>query len=447
MKILLVEPSYRNKYPPLGLMKLAKFHKLRGDMVRFVKGLDKNVRAIRWDRIYITTLFSFYWATTINTIKYYEFSVKNPQELYIGGPMATILSDEIEKETGFKIIKGLLNVSGKIGLAKDKSIDSIIPDYSILDEIDYKYPANDAYFTYTTRGCIRKCKFCAVHKIEPVYNSYIPLKKQICAIDKEYGPKKDLLLLDNNVLASDDFERIIDEIKDVGFVRGSKHDNKLRHVDFNQGLDHRLLTKKKMKKLAEIPIKPLRIAFDRIQYKEGYIKCIEWAAEYGLLNLSNYILYNFKDTPEELYERLRINVELNIRLGTKIYSFPMKYVPTTASDRSFVGEYWNPKYLRSIQCILNATHGLVGTRLEFFNAAFGKNIREYNKLLLLPEKYIIYRNNHSDNGSLEWSKAYSRLSSKLKQEFISIISNNRFDNLTESRSEKINSLVAHYKKK
>ena len=96
MRILLVEPAYRNKYPPLGLMKIATFHKKRGDEVRFIKGCDKETRALMWDRIYVTTLFSFYWSETLKTIKYYEFSVKDPLNLFIGGPMATIMGNEIE---------------------------------------------------------------------------------------------------------------------------------------------------------------------------------------------------------------------------------------------------------------------------------------------------------------------------------------------------------------
>jgi hypothetical protein len=40
-KILLIEPPSRNAYPPLGLMKIATYHKLRGDKVYYVYGLDK----------------------------------------------------------------------------------------------------------------------------------------------------------------------------------------------------------------------------------------------------------------------------------------------------------------------------------------------------------------------------------------------------------------------
>ncbi len=37
-KILLIEPNYKNKYPPMGLMKLATYYRNRGDDVRFFKG-------------------------------------------------------------------------------------------------------------------------------------------------------------------------------------------------------------------------------------------------------------------------------------------------------------------------------------------------------------------------------------------------------------------------
>lgn len=362
--------------------------------------------------------------------------------------MATLMADEIEKETGFKPVKGLLNEKRKIRLPSDFKIDSMIPDYSILDAINYKYPATNAYFAYMTRGCVRRCPFCAVPTIEPVYAGYIPLKKQIKAINKKYGEKKDLLLLDNNVLASPNFDQIIDEIKEAGFYKGAKLNNSLRHVDFNQGIDLRLLTRENMKRLAELPIYPLRIAFDHISLKDTYIKKIEWAAQVGFKRLSNYILYNYEDTPEDFYERLKINVDLNEQLGTKIYSFPMKYIPVTNKDRKFVGKHWTLKYLRSIQCILQATHGLVGSRKEFFEAAFGKNIGEFRKLLIMPDNYIIYRENHKHNGTSKWNNLLNSLSPNQKNDFLKIINENRFDsdNGNCSKYPKVNTLLLHYKK-
>jgi hypothetical protein len=446
MKVLLIEPAYKNKYPPLGLMKISTFHKQRGDDIYFVKGLDKEVRGQLWDRIYITTMFSFHWAETIKTIKYYEFSVKDPQNLLIGGPMATLMADEIQKETGFIPVRGLLNEKNKLRLRRDCKVDSMTPDYSILNEINYKYPTSDAYFAYMTRGCVRKCRFCAVPKIEPFYVEYIPLKKQIQTIKEQYGEKKDLLLLDNNVLASSKFDRIVDEIQEVGFHKGVKLNNRFRYVDFNQGIDLRLLTKEKMKRLAELPIYPLRIAFDHISLKDRYIQKIRWAAEFGFKRLSNYILYNFMDTPEDFYERLRINVELNEELGTQIYSFPMKYIPVTNKDRKFAGKHWTPRYLRSIQCILQATHGVVSPRREFFLAAFGRNIEEFRKLLIMPDKYIIYRSDHRNNGAAEWGKQLNSLSPNQRNDFLKIVHENRFDGNTASEYPKVNTLLSHYKK-
>ena len=265
-------------------------------------------------------------------------------------------------------------------------------------------------------------------------------------INDKYGEKKDLLLLDNNVLASRKLGQIIDEIKETGFHKGAKLNNSLRNVDFNQGIDLRLLTKAKMKRLAELSIYPLRIAFDYIALKDKYIEKIEWAAEHGFRRLSNYILYNYEDTPGEFYERLRINVKLNERLGTQIYSFPMKFIPVTGKDRNFVGKHWTAKYLRSIQCILQATHGVVSPRREFFEAAFGKSIKEFKRLLIMPAHYIIYREHHKDNGTAEWNHLLSSLKPDQRNDFLKIVKENRFDDSIRSKFSKVNALLEHYKR-
>lgn len=418
MRILLVEPGYKNKYPPLGLMKISTFHKLNGDSVRFVKGCEPKLRLEQWDRIYISTLFTFQWNTTIKTIKFYRSMVNSPEQLIVGGVMATLLKSEIEDEIDVKVLPGLLD---KPYLLNNKSkiiIDHLVPDYSILKQTDYLYGHNDSYIAYATRGCPNRCAFCAVSRIEPNFCGYLPLKKQIHSIEERFGPRRHLMLLDNNVLASSSFDRIIDDIKDLGFTVGAKLNNGFRYVDFNQGVDLRLLDEHKMERLAEIPIKPLRIAFDHIELKDQYISKVHLAAKMGLLNLSNYVLYNYNDKPEDFHERLRINVELNKELGTKIYSFPMKYIPLDAKDRKYIGKYWNKKLLRGVQCILLATMGKVGLNKDFFEAAFGRDASEFIEIAMMPEKYIINRKKYKDNEAKIWREDFRNLSQIEKEIFM-----------------------------
>ena len=176
---------------------------------------------------------------------------KDPHQVYTGGILATLMPDLIAET--FPTVKnntGLLNRKGTLGLEHEECIDTLPLDYDILKDIqdEYVYPAHDAYFTYMTRGCGMKCQFCAVQTLEPHYIPYLSITESIKRIDKEYGPKKDLLLMDNNVLRSPQFDQIIDEIKALGFAKGATYSSPKtgkpihRYVDFNQGLDAFLLT-------------------------------------------------------------------------------------------------------------------------------------------------------------------------------------------------------------
>jgi len=376
--ILLVEPAYRNKYPPLGLMKISTYHKKKGDQVVFIKGTNREIREQKWDKIYITTLFTYHWNIVINTIKYYKRCTPNLHQVKIGGIMASLLQDDIERETGIKPHFGIW-----------KAIDKLKPDYDLLKESNYMSDFN-ASLGFATRGCPNRCKFCAVPKLESDcdINEYHSLK------DIVDSSKKDLILWDNNVLASNKFPRIIEDIKEFGFSKGSKLNNKKRYVDFNQGIDVRRLTDDKIKLLSEIAIKPLRIAFDSVKLKNVYIKKVLLAKKYGIEFLSNFILFNYDDDPEDFYERLRINVELNRKYDMDIFSFPMKFVPLNAKDRKQNGynSRWTQVELRGLQLILHATHGVVGPKMKFFDAAFGRNVKEFREIInTRPEEKILYR--------------------------------------------------------
>lgn len=596
-KVLLLEPNYKNKYPPIGLMKLATYHRMLGDHVVFFKGdlksfvieqltekaivkisnnCSKNLRKLyqyvynyiykghtadldyilerveqtalvqanlkvyreiynkkkylenpEWDRVCVSTLFTFHWGITVQTIKFAKQLCKTVTEVKVGGVTASLMPEEIKKETGIEPLCGLLD---KPGVLDDNNIiiDTLPLDYSILEEIDYKYPASNAYYGYTTRGCIRHCDFCAVPTLEPRFKNFIPIATSVIKTNERFGEQKDLLLLDNNVLASKKFPEIVNEIKLLGFTNTSKYIEpdqydicirnledgyndkayikmayrliqalldkvkfgeqlelyslldeydmlnintitkeailstkeiihplyirynkrmpRERYVDFNQGIDARLISEDNAKLLSEIPIRPVRLAYDKFSDTPDYDKAVRLLASYGIKHFSNYMLYNEIDSPSELYKRLRLNIELADELNILIYSFPMKYHPILgdySKNRDYIGEHWNRKFIRAIQVILNATKGKVGIGLNFFEKAFGKNEEEFFKILYMPEVYILYRYYFEENGATErWWNEFNSLENPELEEVKSIIHSNHFDVISENT--KINLLLRHY---
>ena len=596
-RILLLEPNYHNKYPPMGLMKLAMYHRLQGDFVVFYKGeisrfvvgeltqeliatlcgmndeslFASNVNwqkmelalfdAIktgtvpigselegalathpfaepwlnsfrkkfrsgdyfknpRWDRVCVTTLFTFHWDITIETIEFAKKVCKDPKQVLVGGILASVVPEKVEKATGIKPHVGSLNVTKLPGDSSlpppfgKTTIDALPLDYSIIEEIDYRYSAIDAYYGYATRGCVNKCPFCAVPILEPDYCDYIPLKRRLEETRERFGEQRHLLLLDNNAFASDKFGKIIDEIRNSGFEKGAtfvptnqldiavrqlgdgwndrayirlsvrllneyvekleseKHDKTysllmnngllhhytatkesilrvyeevkddyekarskrpvVRHIDFNQGMDARLATPENMAKLSTVAIRPLRIAFDSWSLRKYYVHAVRLAKDHGILQMSNYLLYNFKDKPVDLYRRLLLNIDLCDALDVNIYSFPMKYHPIMEekwfSNRDYIGSHWTRKAIRTVQAVLNSTHGKIGRGRTFFFKAFGRDEAEFAELIRMPEAFIIKRWDAELGGYTDkWRKSYYALSETERSSVDCIVDTNAFD--------------------
>ena len=183
--ILLVEPGYRNKYPPLGLMKLAAFHRSRGDRVTFHKHGHGHLPERKYSRAYVTTLFSFEWRRTARAIDWVlGHPGLAPESVFIGGIAASLVPSAFTNEprwNGVTTIKGLLTRETEQALrlqahttsgAGGPTIDETPPYYGWLEAEDraavfpYRYPVEDAYFGYSSRGCVRKCHFCGVPQLE-----------------------------------------------------------------------------------------------------------------------------------------------------------------------------------------------------------------------------------------------------------------------------------------
>ena len=404
-----------------------------------------------WDRVYVTTLFTFEWKRTAAAIDFATQAAGNqPERVFVGGIAVSLMHDAFLNEprwAGVRFVKGLLDGPPAASLslsAEDyefgaddltgSPIEELVPDYSILGQVDYSYPVNDAYFGYASRGCVRKCSFCGVPKLEGAQREMPPLSNLVEGVTERYGEKKDLVLMDNNITASARYREVIAEIRDLGFTPGAKLTRDggrpvKRRVDFNQGVDARILAKSDMflREMSTICISPLRIAFDHIGVRKVYEKSIRMAADNQITSLSNYMLYNFMDSPTDLYERMRLNIDLNEELGIRIWSFPMRYQPVTLKDRSHVGKRWNRYYLRSFQIMLQATKGVVSGSPSFFLRAYGENFEEFERLLMLPHAFIFHRQYFEDGeGSAqraEYESLRRSLSESQENELVRLLAN------------------------
>lgn len=453
MKILLVEPDYRHGsasfrkaaldpdskkrrddeslwYPPLGLLKLAEFHRRRGDDVEFVIGCDKSVlrdadlfsHELLYDRIYITTLFTFDWDDVIKTIEFYKKAVGGSNhKIFVGGIMASIMPNDIFEETGIHPIVGILDSPAKIGLDGDCDIDALPPDYSILN--NRIYAINDTFYAYTTRGCRNKCPWCGVPEIEPNYCEYIDIKPMIREMRALYGDKSRLKLMDNNVLASIHLERIVNDLVELGYGRGQTTDTvppRARVIDFNQGLEATHINEDKIALIEQLNIRPMRIAFDRLSYRDTYLNALRIAQRHGFREFSNYMLYNEKDTPRDLYERIIINIDMNRawrdetgKSAAVIYSYPMRfapikddspqklnrhrdYVPPKPSpDIDYLNDaQWTKRFTRNVEIIKGASHGAISPTPSLALRAFGETYEEFIANLYMPEELLRNRNKY-----------------------------------------------------
>lgn len=444
--ILLVEPNYRSKFPPLGLLRISSYHKEIGDNVTFVRGCDSIFQQLNWHKIYISSLFTYELPRTVRTIKYYIKSVESENDVVVGGIGATLMPEYIKDRVSCRVISGPLTTPRRLANEK-KPIAKYLPDYSLIDSDIWSYLPSDSYFCRVTTGCIRKCKFCAVPVLEPKFKYLQPLNKQVAAISEEYGKRQHLVLLDNNILACDKLEKIVADIRRAGFEKGTKRNRRKRDVDFNQGIDARLVTKQNATLLSSISVHPIRLAFDYIGIEKAYVNAIRRFADQGFKSFTNYVMFNFQDNPEDFYYRIRKNAELSEELDVRVSGFPMRYKPITDVTRKYVSPNWKWRYLRGIQCVLLATRGLVSPNLNFFNGAFGTNYDKFIEILCMPDRYIIHREKYASNGAGYWRRSFNRMIPSTKSEFLDVlevINKSRTKERDIAKYKKFRKLLEHY---
>lgn len=242
MKIGLIDVDSHSGFPNLALMKLSAHHKAKGDNVEWYDIFGA------YDMVYMAKVFTF--------TEDYPYTITNADEVITGG-------------TGFDIEKNLPH-----------EIDRCFPDYDL-----YRLPTDIAY-GFLTRGCIRKCPWCVVPKKEGTIHPYMD-------IEEVAHERKKVVLMDNNVLASDYGLEQIEKIIKLGKV-----------VDFNQAMDARLVTEEIARLLARVRwIKYIRFGCDtagQISHCENAISLLRKFGYHGQIMLYTML----HGTLQECYERV-----------------------------------------------------------------------------------------------------------------------------------------------
>lgn len=259
MKIGLIDVDGHN-YPNIPLMKISAYHKQKGDEVGWYEPLFTG----HVDKVYMSKVFSF--------TPDYQYFV-DADEIVKGGSGYCI-----SLENG----KEVFDQSKDIPLPPE--IEHIYPDYSL-------YGVTDTAYGFLTRGCPRGCSFCHVEAKEG------RMSRKVANLSEFWNGQKNIVLCDPNILAcrlhwKDLLQQLID----------SK-----AKVDFNQGLDIRLMTQEKAEMLKKIKTKTLHFAWDRYQDKKMILphfqlfKEITGKSEWQLVV---YVLCNFDTTLEEDLDRI-----------------------------------------------------------------------------------------------------------------------------------------------
>lgn len=242
MRIGIVDVDGHN-FPNLALMKLATYHKQRGDEVEWAFPL------LPYDRVYMAKVFTF----TQDDITAYQ------------------TDDIVRGGTGY-------DLQGKL----PTDVENCYPDYSI-------YGITDTAYGYLTRGCPRGCRFCIVAEKEGKQS------KKVANLENFWRGQKYIKLLDPNLLACPDWKELMQELID------SK-----AWVDFTQGLDIRLMTAEKADMIRQCKVKMLHFAWDNPDDELTFEKLKEYRKAFSLPDekCKVYVLTNFNSTHEQDLERV-----------------------------------------------------------------------------------------------------------------------------------------------
>lgn len=278
MKIGLIDVDSHN-FPNLALMKLSAYHKGRGDSVFWWNGFEQ------YDRVYKSRVFTDLYSEDI------DYCI-NADEVIKGG-------------TGYDLQNKLPD-----------EIEHYYPDYEL-------YNIKDKAFGFLTRGCPRSCPFCIVSEKEG--NTHT-----VADLSEFWRGQKEIILMDSNITASKDCERLFEDLIKSRAL-----------INFEGGLDVRLLTDKGAEQLNRMRTSMIHFAWDNYEFRTyEKLKRIRPLLKKRDRLIRVYVLTNYNTTHAQDLERVYKLRELGYD------PFVMVYNKSTAPDITKKLQRWcNNKFV------------------------------------------------------------------------------------------------------
>lgn len=274
-KIGLIDVDGHN-FPNIPLMKISAWHKAQGDIVSWYDPLFSG----HMDKVYMSKIFSF-------TPDYQYFI--DADEVIRGGSGYCI-----------ETVNGRESYNCFNDRQLPKEIEGIYPDYSLYPE----HTKNMAY-GFLTRGCPRQCSFCHTSKKDGT------ISHKVADLSQFWDGQKKIMLLDQNILACKDWRELLQQLIDSKAT-----------VEFNGGLDIRLMTEEKAEYVSKIKQDLVHFAWDRYEDKEKILPKFEMfkrISGFPERKMIVYTIVNYNTTLEQDLERIYTLKELGYWAYVMIY--------------------------------------------------------------------------------------------------------------------------------